>query len=135
LAGKNWLENTKPPKPINTENFVPPKIDTFPEQLPKSPEPIFIDKKPTITEPKPTIKDNLPPPIFIEPKPVIINRKFSLKIIDKTEPQFSISEPLKPIIRKTEPKIEKELILLAKIKSLEEQLRKTTTERDNLKID
>jgi hypothetical protein len=143
LTGKNWLENKekKLPEPT-TENF---------PQAPKGPEPLFIDQKPVIPKEKPAQQDNsLLNSGEQEKKPVITNyqpksaiskvpsklernkvpvkQKLSLNITNKRK---EISEQLPPITSKSE----KEQILLAKIRNLEEKLKQTQTENENLKID
>jgi hypothetical protein len=114
LTGKKWLENRKPPKPPITENF---------PELPKNSEPIFTANKPKLTESliiKQTSPQLIKQKLIIEPKP------HERKILAKITGQQSIN-PLReqPIEKQNLVGDQKELILLAKIRNLEEQLRKT----------
>lgn len=132
LAGKKWLEGKgKPPKPPITENF--PR---------KSPEISIITKNPVITEPRPIIKES-PPPISNEPKLVVdyqpkaLTREISLKKEGKfslNDNLTAISEKLPLITNNPIEKTEKEKFLLAKIKQLEEQLKKTQEETKLLEV-
>ncbi|CAG8604740.1 608_t:CDS:2 [Ambispora leptoticha] len=101
---------------LTSKKEPPPSTENFPEQLPANLEPVIMPIKPAIPVQKPTIKPNSPPLISVQPKPV--------KIDYQPKPKISQSLPLPPT--------DKEAILLVKIKQLEEQLKKTQTERDNL---
>ncbi|MEG7979075.1 MAG: hypothetical protein NY202_04155 [Mollicutes bacterium UO1] len=120
MVGKKWLESKEkePPRPT-TENFAPPKVDTFSE-IPKNSKPVFIDQNPVIPNKKPIHQDNSPLLAEISEKPIITN----------CQPQPVISEiPFQtPRIIKSqkEPQSQKKNILLAKIRNLE-------TENSNLK--
>jgi hypothetical protein len=137
LAGKKWLEK-KSPKPI-TENFAPPKVDAFPE-MPKNSESLFIANNSVIPKQKPSNQDN---PLLTsgeqEKNPVITNyqpksviskvpaqQKLFLNITNKRK---EISEQLPPLASESE----KEQFLLAKIRNLEEKLKKVQAENNNLK--
>jgi hypothetical protein len=143
LAGKNWLENKekKLPEPT-TKNF---------PQTPKGSKPLFIDQKPVISNKKPAQQDNSllnsreqekkPTITNYQPKSVIskvlsklernkvpVKQKLFLNITNKRK---EISKQLPPITSESE----KEWILLAKIRNLEEQLKQTQIDNENLKID
>ena len=68
----------------------------------------------------------------ISPK---IPEKFPLNPVSKKNSQLKTNQSLAIAVNEKQKSIEKEQILLAKIKHLEEQLKKTATERDNLKIE
>jgi hypothetical protein len=122
-----------PTEPLITKNF--PKT-------PESPKSIFIDHNPVILHQNPTQQDNSlstkktitkTPEISINEISPEKQEKFLLDSHSKKTDQLKISQPL-TLTASQEPKsTQKELILLQKIKLLEEQLRKTTTERNNLK--
>ncbi|CAI2194116.1 11690_t:CDS:1, partial [Funneliformis geosporum] len=103
-----------------------------PEQPPMNSEPIIRDK-PQIPTKKPIQQDNPPLLTEISETPItnyqpksIISGISTPSISQKTE----ISEPLPEITKRLEPK---ENILLTKIRNLEEQLKQTQTENNNLK--
>jgi len=125
-------------------------MENFP-QAPKGLKPLFIDQRPVILhqkpiqqgnslltsgeqEKKPTITNYQPKSVIskvpsrLERNKVPVKQKLSLNITNKRK---EISGQLLPITSESE----KERILLAKIRNLEEQLKQTQTENENLKID
>ncbi|CAG8720555.1 6125_t:CDS:2, partial [Cetraspora pellucida] len=137
-------QSKEPPKPPSMEIFPLLKVETFSE-TPKVSKPIFVENKPVISNKNLIQQDNSLSPISAKPKsakidfqckPVIseIQTKPSGKIFlnSKTNQQSEISQPLALITRQKAPPTEKETILLIKIKQLEEQLKQTQTECDNL---
>ena len=136
MAGKNWLESREPPEhPLITENF---------PETPKNPNPVFIDHKPVIPNENPPVEDNClstpktlkkSPEILTNEIPPISQEKFLLNNPSKKSDQLKISQPLALIVNSEEKSAKKEEILLAKIKLLEEQLKQTKTERNNLKTE
>jgi hypothetical protein len=130
LAGKKWLEKKNPP---TTENF---------PQVPKSPVPVFIERKPVIPNKNSIGEDNsLLPPKAVKKSPEISTNeispssqeKFLLNNPSKKSDQLKITQPLAITTNKEQKPTQRELILLQRIKLLEKQLNQTTTERDNLK--
>jgi len=131
LAGKKWLENKEPTKPL-TENY--------PEQLPKNIEPpilpnpeLFIkpNSPPLITESKPTITNYQPKPAISEISPKY-QEKFSPNVITEIKSPAKNNESLPVITSQKEPATTQERILLTKIKQLEEQLKQTQAQNNNL---
>ncbi|CAG8845653.1 21972_t:CDS:2, partial [Gigaspora margarita] len=117
LAAKKWLEDKKePPKLPTAENF---------PQIPKNPEPIFLNKKPATSNQKPIQQDNSLLTAEIKQKPLITNYQPKLIVGE-------INQQLPTITNKGEQPNEKEQILLTKIKNLEEQLTQIQAERQNL---
>ena len=127
LAGKNWLERSKPsqskerPKPIK---------ENFPEIL-KVPKPLFIEQKPIIPNKNLTHENNsLSVPKTLKKTPEIsINEissnspaKFSLNLANKNSDQLKITQPLMITATQEQKPTKKELVLLQKIKLLESQL-------------
>ena len=133
LAGKNWLERQEPPKPPITENF--------PQEL-KSPDPVFIDRKPLILNKKPIQQCNsLSTPKTLKKTPGMLvgkvsqtsQEKFLLDNHSKKSDQLKIAQPLS-ITSNQEPKpTKKEQILLQKIKLLEEENNNLKAENQCLK--
>jgi hypothetical protein len=143
LAGKNWLESREPPeRPLSTENF-PEKKGIYSElsQIPKNPKPIFIDQKPLIPNKNPTHANNS---LSVSKTTAKTPAKLVNEISPNSQGIFLLNASQKKDQLKTtqqlifspnegEKSSKQELILLQKIKKLEEQLKQTTTERDNLK--
>ena len=132
LTGKKWLENReKEPSETPTENF--------PKQLPKIPNSDIISNKPIVSAKKPTHLDNSLLNSEKEKNLAITNhqpKSLISKISPKTSDKFLLntSEQLSVITNKEQP-INKEQILLTRIKQLEEQLAKVQTENNNLKLE
>src|SRR6185369_9905406 len=134
LAGKNWLENRKPPE-------CPPITENFPELL-KTPKPIFIDQKPIIPNKNPAGEDNYlsvskkvkkTPQISVSEISPARQEKFLLDNPSKKSDQLKNNQLLTITANNEEKSTKKEPVLLIKIKLLEEQLKQTEIERDNLK--
>lgn len=133
MTGKKWLERpkTKPPLP---ENLASPIVENFPKSLPKIPEPTIIKEKPLITAEKPTNQDNSLLTTETEPKLAIISyysKPLIRQISPKNQAEFFLDDRKQLPIQPTE----KEQILLAKIKHLEEQLKQTKEENNHLKAE
>ena len=132
LAGKNWLESREPPeRPLITENF-PEKKGVYSEisQIPKTPEPIFIEQKPVISNKKPTHANNSlsikktiakSPEKLISKISPISQEKFLFNNPSQKSDQLKTTQPL-ALTSNQEPKpTKKEQILLQKIKLLEKE--------------
>lgn len=116
-------------------------MENFPE-FPKTPKPVFIGKEPIISPKNPVKQDNSLSTQKVTQKGLeMLNKEISLKEpekfllnnTNKKSDQLKISQSLTIIANNEEKPTEKETVLLTKIKLLEEQLKQTTTERDNLK--
>jgi len=112
--------------------------------VPKNPKPTFIEQNPAIPNKNPADADNYLsiPKTLKKPLGILTSEisptsqeKFLLDNPNKKSDQLKTSQPLPLITNKEQNSTEKELILLQKIKHLEEQLKQTQTERDNLKIE
>jgi len=133
LIGKKWLEtkfgDKQRPKPSQKEPTEPLKSPTkgnLPKPLPKNPDSDIVKSKSlTFTE--------------IEKRPTITNyqpQTVIKQILPKEPEKFLLdtSEQL-PVIANRKQPTDKEKILLAKIKQLEEQLAKVQAENNYLKLE
>jgi len=144
LAGKNWLESREPPeRPLITENF-PEKKGVYSEisQIPKTPEPIFIEQKPVISNKKPTHANNSlsikktiakSPEKLISKISPISQEKFLLNNPSQKSNQLKISQSLPLTANQEQKSTESKVILLAKIKLLEKENSNLKAENQCLK--
>ena len=132
MTGKRWLESKEQPKPTT---------EIFP-QVPKSPEPVFMDQKPLIPNKNPTHANNslsIKKTTAKSPEKLISKispktpEKFLLNNSNKKSDQLKTNQPLPLIANQEQKPTESKVILLVKINQLEKQLKQTATERDNLK--
>jgi hypothetical protein len=100
-------------------------------KLPVLPDPNLPPPPPPISEPK-TIIANYQPKSLVSEIPSKNQEKFSLNIISK---KTEISEQLPLITSEREQPTEKEQVLLAKIKQLEQRLAQFQVENNNLKAE
>jgi hypothetical protein len=138
LTGKKWLERQKPSQNRGKE---PPKLpikENFP-QSPKNPKPNIIKNKPIITAGKPSNKDNSLLKTKTEKTSAITNYQPQPLIgeipLKSSEKFFLNTSEQLPVITNGEQLTDKEQILLARIKQLEEQLAKSQAENNNLKLE
>ena len=138
LAGKNWLERPKPSQ--SQEPSKSPITENFP-QVPKTPNPVFIEQKPLISNKQPIQQYNsLSVPKTLKKTPQIsvseispkILEKFSLNPVGRKSDQLKISQPLAITVNKEQKPTKKELILLQKIKHLKSQLSQIQTKNSHL---
>jgi hypothetical protein len=110
--------------------------------MPPSSKVPITDKKPIILHLNPLYMDNsLSVPKTIKKSLGMLSKPISPRTPQKFLPdtptkksdQLKITQPSVLIINEAQKPTKKELFLLQKIKHLERQLQKTTTERDNLK--
>jgi hypothetical protein len=120
-----------------------PATENFPS-IPKKVQPVFIDKEPVIPNKKPTHEDNYSPTQKITQKPPEIStnqispttpEKFFLSSVNKKTDQMKTSQSLALTTEQGQKSNKKELILLQKIKLLEEQLKEIQAENDRLRIE
>jgi len=133
LAGKKWLESKEQP----------PSTENFPETL-ETTKPLFIEQKPLIPSKEPIHQDNSlstlktikkTPQISINPISPERQAKFFLNNADKKNDQLKTTQPLPLIANQDQNSTEKELILLQKVKQLEEQLKQVKAENKKLKFE
>lgn len=133
MTGKKWLEQPKgqkPPKAPITEKFLQP---------PKNPDSDIVKDKPIITTKKPTNQDNSLLPAKAEKKLAITNyqpKPLISEILPRVSEKFFLNASKQlPVITNREQPINKEQILLTRIKQLEEQLAKVQVENAHLKLE
>lgn len=135
LAGKDWLKGRKKPKLPIAENF---------PETPKGSDPIFINQIPVVPNKNPTHADNslsLPKTLKKAPEELISGispktaEKFLLNNPSQKNDQLKTNQSLALTANKERKPTERELILLQKIKQLEEQLKQVQVENKKLKIE
>ncbi|CAG8449929.1 9090_t:CDS:2 [Ambispora gerdemannii] len=111
------------------------------KKIPKNPESVFIEQESVISPQKPIQQDNsLSAPNLSKKLPQLVNaippksqEKFLLANTNKKNDQLQTSQQLILIPNQREKITKTELILLAKIKNLEQQLVQIQTENKSLK--